>query len=98
MAAATGMTNSAVASGHLHTIRFVLTASKTNLGSGTVTLEPGWYQLREHLLGLLRKWHYRDADGRTPAFLSGFRRVDRMRQASRARTCTVEHETRLDRY
>ncbi len=39
MAAATGMTNSAVASA-TYTIRFVLTASKTNLGSGTVTSSP----------------------------------------------------------
>jgi hypothetical protein len=39
MAAATGMTNSAVASA-TYTIRFTLTASKTNLGSGTVTSSP----------------------------------------------------------
>ena len=39
MAAATGMTNSAVASA-TYTIRLTLTASKTNLGSGTVTSSP----------------------------------------------------------
>src|SRR5882762_1408427 len=39
MAAATGMTNSAVSSA-TYTIRFTLTASKTNLGSGTVTSSP----------------------------------------------------------
>jgi hypothetical protein len=70
MAAATGMTNSAVASA-TYTIRFVLTASKTNLGSGTVTSSPAGINC-----GSTCSASYVSGTTvtltATPAFLSGF--------------------------
>jgi hypothetical protein len=86
MAAATGMTNSAVASA-TYTIRFVLTASKTNLGSGTVTSSPAGINC-----GSTCSASYVSGTTvtltATPAFLSGFGGWTGCDSVS-GKTCTV---------